>query len=280
MRRVLFATAALALPLSLWAVSTSVGQETERKLLPSNGWGSLSGRVVYKGDPPAPASLADKMAIHADKACCLAPNATLLEKEDNTWLVDPKTKGVANVLIYLNPPVGTYFPIHDQDKKRKDTLVLDQPHCMFVPHVLALYPAYFDGKEEVPTGEKFLLKNSAPVPHNTRATGDIKKNPGFNMTLPPGSEKSVDFKPQRLPVMINCDIHPWMGAKIGVYNHPYFAITKADGTFTIPRVPAGTEVIFMGWHEGIGFLEGKNGRKLALKEGKNEVPDIGIAAAK
>src|SRR5581483_7645640 len=106
---------------------------------------------------------------------------------------------------------------------------------------------------------------------NTRATGNPLKNPGFNITLPPGGSTEKELKPQPLPVMVNCDIHPWMNAKVGVYHHPYFAVTKADGTFTIPRVPAGAEVILMGWHEANGYVEGRDGRKLTFQPGENKV---------
>jgi hypothetical protein len=272
MHRIVYAAVAPAL---LLIVGLSAGQD--RQPLKAEGWGSLTGRILYDGNPPAPKSLVPNMSQHADKSCCLNPNAKPIEKEDNTWIVDPKTKGVANVLIYLKAPTGTYFPIHDKDKVRKDKVSLDQPHCMFVPHMLALYPSYFDGQKDVPTGEEFEIKNSAPVPHNTRAIGNPLKNPGFNVTLPPGSQKVFDLKPQPLPVLINCDIHPWMNAKVGVYDHPYFAITKEDGTFSIPRVPAGAEVTFMGWHEAIGYIESKDGRKLTFKAGENTVPDISIA---
>ena len=36
-----------------------------------------------------------------------------------------------------------------------------------------------------------------------------------------------------------CDVHPWMFAYITVVDHPYFAVTGKDGTFTIKDVPPG-----------------------------------------
>jgi hypothetical protein len=273
MRRIpLTAAAALLACLLLTNIGSSQGQE--RQLLPFKGWGRVTGRVTFKGTLPDPSNVAEKMAAHSDKHCCLDKGAKAIETIDNTWIVDAKTQGVKNVLVYLIAPKGTYFPIHEADKQRKEIIDLDQPHCMFVPHVVALYPSYFDGSKDVPTGQQFLIKNSAPVPHNTRAVGDQLKNPGFNITLPPGGQKPTELKPQRLPVMIQCDIHPWMSAKVGVYDHPYFAITKEDGSFTIPRVPAGAEVTLMGWHEGVGFVEridGKYGRSITFQPGENKV---------
>jgi hypothetical protein len=280
MRRIVFAAAAVALLACLMTAGRSPGQGTQKTLLPTNGWGSLSGRVTFADDPlPTPDDMTPKMQIHADKACCLAKTASALEKVDNTWIVDPKNKGVRFVLVYLKAPPGTYFPIHEADKKRAKKVVIDQPHCMFVPHVAATFPSFYDGKEDVETGEKVEFKNSAPVPHNTRATGNPLKNPGFNVTLPPGASKLELFKAQNTPVMINCDIHPWMKAWLGVYDHPYFAVTEADGSYNIERVPAGATVTVFGWHEAIGFLPGRDGQKVELKAGKNTV-DISITLKK
>jgi hypothetical protein len=36
-----------------------------------------------------------------------------------------------------------------------------------------------------------------------------------------------------------CDVHNWMFAYAGVANHPYFAVTGKDGTFTLKNVPPG-----------------------------------------
>ena len=119
--------------------------------------------------------------------------------------------------------------------------------------------------------------NSATVPQNTRATGNTKiqadgGNPGFNITLPAGTSKVVDpFLPQPIPVMINCDIHPWMKAWAGVYEHPYVTLTKEDGTFTIPRVPAGATVIVQGYHGGVGFVPGPKGEEIELKAKENTI---------
>ena len=213
------------------------------------------------------------MEKHADKACCLNPKASEKEKIDRTWMVDPKTKGVANVIIFLKAPEGTYFPIQAMDKVRKDTVTIDQPHCAFVPHIAALYPSYYDGTKQVPTGEGLVIKNSAPVPHNIRAIGSPLLNPGFNVTIPPGKKHEATFKPQPFPITLNCDIHNWMSGKIMVFDHPYFAITKEDGSFTIPRVPAGVKLQIVGWHEGTGWaIKGtKNGDTVTLKAGVNHV---------
>ena len=52
---------------------------------------------------------------------------------------------------------------------------------------------------------------------------------------------------------IGCDVHRWMTAWVGIVEHPYFAVSDADGTFTIANVPAGKRTITV-WHETFGTL--------------------------
>jgi hypothetical protein len=219
--------------------------------------------------------LIPKMKGHNDAACCLDPKAKPEEKVDLTWIVDPKTKGVANAVVWIKAPKDKYFPIPAKFQKRADAVLIDQPHCAFLPHVSAINPEYFDGAKFVPTGQPVTIKNSAVVGHNIRALGHPDFNLGFNINLAPKTEldATAKFKPQLLPISLNCDIHPWMSAKLFVFDHPYYAITKADGTFLIPEVPAGAEVKIMAWHEGVGWLvKGKkNGDPLTIKEGKNTI---------
>jgi hypothetical protein len=52
---------------------------------------------------------------------------------------------------------------------------------------------------------------------------------------------------------IKCDVHPWMDAEIGVFDHPYFAVTDSDGTFTISNIPPG-QYTLISRHERYGEL--------------------------
>ena len=51
---------------------------------------------------------------------------------------------------------------------------------------------------------------------------------------------------------VGCDAgHTWMTAYIAVFEHPYFAVTAADGSFRIGDIPGGTyKLVF--WHEKLG----------------------------
>ena len=174
-------------------------------------------------------------------------------------------------MVWIKAPKDTYFPLPPNFKPNKTPVVIDQPHCVFLPRVSAFNPITIVDGKEVETGQKVIFKNSAVVAHNTRVVGDGIKNAGFNTTLPPQGEIEKTFKPQRLALLIQCDIHSWMAAKLFVFDHPYYAITKEDGTFEIPQVPAGAEVSVIAWHEGTGWAlpELGKGRATTLKAGKN-----------
>lgn len=276
MRRVMF-VAALAL-----FVGVNAGRAQEK--LKTDGYGSLSGKVTFDGDVPAIASLVKAMMDNRDKACCLAETAKEMEKVDLTWIVNPKTKAVANVMVWVKAPKDTYLEVHPNYTKRKETIVIDQPHCAFLPRVAAFNPVYFDGKQLVPTGQQLLLKNSSVVPHNIRAIGHPKYNLGFNKVVPAKDALDIlkdlpeetQLKPQVLPVKIQCDFHPWMGAQLFVLDHPYYALTNEKGEFEIPLIPAGAEVSIMAWHEGSGWALTNKGTPMTIQKNKEHTLDFKV----
>jgi hypothetical protein len=62
---------------------------------------------------------------------------------------------------------------------------------------------------------------------------------------------------------------------VGVYDHPYFALTDADGNFEIKLAPAGNFRAFF-WHEGAGWRlaeKGAQGEPVTIKAG--QTTDLG-----
>jgi len=64
-------------------------------------------------------------------------------------------------------------------------------------------------------------------------------------------ESTRSFPQPEVMIPVKCDVHGWMEAYIAVLPHPYFAVTGADGSFTIANLPAGPYVIET-WHERYG----------------------------
>ncbi len=263
-------------------VAVSVGPAQEK--LKTDGFGSLSGKVTLDGPVPAIVDLTAKMKDNRDAACCLAPMAKPIEKIDATWIVDPNTKAVANVMVWVKAPKDTYLEVHAKYQKRKETIPIDQPHCAFLPRVAAYNPVFFDGKELVPTGQQLHLKNSSTVAHNIRAVGHPKYNIGFNRVVSAKTtldalkdlKEDEQLKPQPLPITIQCDLHTWMGAKLFVFDHPYYALTNEKGEFEIPLIPAGAEVSIMAWHEGSGWALTNKGMPITIEKDKKHTLDFTV----
>jgi hypothetical protein len=251
--------------------------KAEKTALEGKGRGTLRGKVTYDGNPPnlaaETASLQEKMKAK-DEAHCLAMSATEEEKTAFEWRVDPKTGGVANVFVWLAPPEGTYFKLDDKDiVPAEKEVVVHQPHCAFIPHAAVVFPSYFDGKKEVPTGQKVIFKNDAEISHNTNYKAGSK---GENILLSPGQSREIKLKPERSEITLSCDIHTWMRAYLRAFDHPFAAVTDKEGNYEIKNVPTGVDVQLVVWHEKANYVNGAKGEKVNLKDG--DTKDFRISA--
>jgi hypothetical protein len=70
-----------------------------------------------------------------------------------------------------------------------------------------------------------------------------------------------------------------MAARLFVFDHPYYAITKADGTYEIPLVPAGAEISVFAWHEGQGWVLTNKGQAVTVEKGKKKTLDFQVKYA-
>jgi RNA polymerase sigma factor (sigma-70 family) len=242
-------------------------------------WGTVKGQVVFDGDAiPEPTPI----NVDKDQQHCLSKGPLV----SNEWVVNKDNKGIRHVYVWLvaDPNLkkpSQKIPVHPSLAESKEKqLVLDQPCCMFEPHVLAL-------RED----QTLMVKNSAPIPHNVNIQGGIK-NPTLNVLLPPGGQIEVkDFKAAVPPVSVVCNIHGWMKSYIRVFDHPYFAVTDADGKFEIEQAPVGDFYLVV-WHEAVGWrdrktvtnAEGKEeqhiGMKITIKgDGATDLGKLGIKPA-
>jgi plastocyanin len=212
-------------------------------IVQAQGYGTIKGQVILP-NPPSKSPI----NVTVDKEHCLSKG----ELYPTDLIVDPKSKGVQNVVVWLRPDDDNRKAVFPQDKIKPELLkappkthVIDQPCCQFEPRVIAAR-----------AGDKLLIKNSAPVPHNINYSSDIES---FNVTLPPGKshEAQQTLQAQSSPIPFKCDIHPWMAGRVRVFDHPYFAVTDKEGKFEIKDVPAGKWRIVY-WHEN-GYHKGRNG---------------------
>jgi hypothetical protein len=190
----------------------------------ANGPGMITGTVTFDGTAPPPRAL----RMESDPKCTPDPGAT------SELLVVGPANGLQNVFVYVKDGLGARrYPVPTTP------VVLDQKGCRYVPHVFG-----------VQVGQPVQIGNSDPTLHNVNSTP--KSNRPFNFGQAPSTPiVTRTFDTPEIGVPFRCDVHSWMNAYAGVVPHPFFAVTKADGTFEIKGLPAGTYTIEL-WHEQLG----------------------------
>jgi hypothetical protein len=264
------------------------GKDVKLEELASTGWTTVKGRVTLDGAKPDIEAM-NKALLAAiegnqDKKHCLADSASADEKSEQTWKFG-QNNGVADVFVWLAPPEGKYFKIDWDKKPWPKEVTIDQPHCAFRKHAEVLFPGAYNPDnpdEPKPSGQKFIVKNDAPMNHNTTWKGTEGINDGDNKLIPAGDKLEVKLKADPAPVTLKCDIHKFMTGVVRVFDHPYAAVTDKDGEYEIKNVPAGAELRIVVWHEG-GIYGGKNGAegdKVTLEAGKDNEHNYTIKSSK
>jgi plastocyanin len=211
---------------------------------PASGTAALVGVVRFNGEPPKrkPINFGPEKKCHEGHE----GNPPL----DETLVVS-SNREVQWVTVRIAGKVPGNFAPPTQPA------VLDQKGCVFLPHVLT-----------VMSGQAIEVRNSDPVLHNVRCEATL--NPGFNRNLPkPGDAMTVKFDTPEMGLKLKCDVHFWMAGVIHVMPHPFFAVTGADGTFTINNVPPGTHKL-EAWHEKLGKLT----QDVTVKEGESKTVEF------
>ena len=242
------------------AVSSAAGAAPA----PAEPWGTIKGQfVIETSDGKLPPIR--ELLVRRDCEHCLSKGPI----RDETYVVDPKTKGVRWVMVWITPEKDgvadhkTNPKIHPSLVPIKEKqVVFDTPVCRFEPHVAVLR-----------IGQELVIKQSSPIAHAAKIHSLLAHGPNQITVLPPGGKPlsipAEKWKPYHLPAFISCSIHPWMKAYLFVLGHPYFAVSKEDGTFEIKNVPAGKLRILM-WHENIGWLhERQPGKRGDIGQGIN-----------
>lgn len=190
------------------------------------GNSKVSGRVSFTGTAPA-----NKTIDMSEEAACKAKYSS--PPTDPVYVV--KDGRLANVFVYVKSglPAGATYAAPEAPAK------LDQNGCLYHPRVFG-----------VMVGQKLEIDNSDPLLHNIKAVP--AHNRGFNISQPTAGMKTTrTFTTEEIMVPLQCNVHSWMHAYVGVLSHPYFATTGEDGTFTIGGLPKGTYTL-EAWHETLG----------------------------
>jgi hypothetical protein len=203
--------------------------------------GTITGTVKLDGTPPPMRTL----SLQADPQCAAqhsgpVPAGDVLVKDGR----------VANAFVWIADGLG------DRTFAVPETPVeIDQTGCLYRPRVAG-----------VQVCQPIRFVNSDPTLHNVHGTPAHSAPWNFGMPVK-GARRDVRVEASEMPVEVRCDVHPWMRAFLGVVDHPYFAVTGADGAFTLREVPPGDYVV-ASWHERFGKREAK------LTVGAKEAKDV------
>jgi hypothetical protein len=211
-------------------------------------------------------------------------------------LINEKTeKPLADAIVFLKAS-DAGFPIHADDKKSPRDLVIRLPAGRFFDfRIRGHYVPASDDKQKASPGRKLTIVGDAVQDHVVRidlmtklATDDkteqlVQKllrcgdpdpaNRGGRAYIAAGAEASFVMR-LNAAYLVQSETYPELKARVVVFDHPYFAFTQKDGSFTMPRVPVG-EWTLWAWQEDVGYAwrrAGKvttAGRKITLKAGKN-----------
>jgi plastocyanin len=143
------------------------------------------------------------------------PTAGLAAAGEIKGVVKPQgLRSPEGVLVYLSNGPAAKLDLSG------GKFVMDQQNLTFIPHVLP-----------VPVGAKVSFPNNDKVSHNVFSLSQAKK---FNLgSYKPGQSADVTFDKPGV-VELRCDVHQDMKAYILVLKSPYYALTDAQGKFTIP----------------------------------------------
>ncbi len=184
--------------------------------------GSVKGTVLFEGEAPTQETL----KRDSDQKCAKG-------RTDEAVVV---TKGkLRDVVVRIKNGTAGTQPVPTTP------VLIDQQDCMYTPRVIGIV-----------AGQKLQVRNSDNTFHNvwgTLANKDLFNKPqppkSQDLTLDPSTAKAGDI------VDLKCGAHPWMHAYVAVQDHPFFAVTQADGKFEIKGLPIGTYEL-EAWHPTLG----------------------------
>jgi plastocyanin len=203
--------------------------------------GSISGVVRFQGRAPAPKPL----VISKDRDVCGVHPAY-----DQSLIVG-RHGGIANAVI-------TVVDIASGRAADTRPVNFDQRGCEYVPHVLAFV-----------AGTTVNIINSDNILHNVHTESSV--NPVIDFAQP-GFKKMISVTVAKPEVIkVGCDAHNWMSGWWYVAANPYYAVTGADGRYTLKDVPPGTYALRV-WQEKLGTQT----TKVTVKPGQQATADFAM----
>ena len=202
----------------------------------------IVGKITLKGKPPA------EITIPFDPSCAKFHT----EKATTKHYVVGSAGELGDVFVYIKEGAKSAPP-------SATPVVLDQVACIYTPYIFGLQ-----------TGQKLIIKNSDPgILHNVHVIPDPKSgNKESNQAQLKGQDIVKTYDRPEVLLHFKCDVHNWMHAYAGITDHPYYAVSGADGTFKIANVPPGKYVL-----EAYHRKAGKQTKALTITD-RNQTADF------
>lgn len=196
------------------------------KVVPVTAGGVIAGTVDLEGTAP----IAEVIRPSVDQKAC---GMSLLAKS-----VSLSGTRIGGAIVWLTDiRSGKAFPLERRYELTNDGCTLD-------PFV-----------QVISTNSTLNVGNDDKTLHTNRfinvGTGQMAGVAPFNDD---GEVVPVDRFKEPAELEVVCEQHPWTHAWIAVLDHPYYAQTAANGTFSIPAVPPGKYHI-RAWHPSLGYSD-------------------------
>ncbi len=208
---------------------------------PAQEWRDFKGQFTFVGKIPERKEL--KVSEKEKLAAGLKADHKIL---DESLLINEKNQGIANILIWViadpDKP-DAKMPIHPSYEKDRPT-----------EHLIKVKNLYYSPRvSAMRSGVTLALVNDDRVGHNTQI--HFTKYPQSGRAPFPSDIPDLlkNVGEEKLPVLINCAIHPHEKAYLLVRDNPYFAVTNDQGVFEMKNLPVG-EWRFKAWHEKSGYI--------------------------
>jgi hypothetical protein len=201
--------------------------------------GAIRGTILVRGEANAP-----RLVVSQQQDICGQSVA-------NRHLVIERGR-LANALVVLD--------YKGEADVRGKTVTLRTNGCDFEPIVQVTSP-----------GATLVLKNDDPIMHTVNLVNLGRKLATIELQAE-HQEKRRGTLGEAMLLDVQCEFHDWMHAKVWVLDHPYYALTGADGSFEIPNVPTGTYTLKV-WHEELGMLA----QEVIVKAGQSVTANFAYA---
>ncbi|HMI56189.1 MAG TPA: hypothetical protein VK494_08385 [Gemmatimonadaceae bacterium] len=196
------------------------------KVVAVAGGGALTGTVDLDGSAP----VAEVIRPSVDQRVC---GYSMVAKS----LSLSGTRVAGAVVWLLDIRSGKGFPLERRFELTNDRCTLD-------PFV-----------QVISTNSTLNITNDDRAVHTNRlinvGTGQITGVAPFNDD---GEVVPVDRFKEPAEIEVVCEEHPWTHAWIAVLDHPYYAQTAANGTFSIDGIPPGKYYV-RAWHPSLGYSD-------------------------